>query len=59
MVRKYDYWHIVREVSKEYLKKNTGVKVGVCITLQYKHGKGNEHIDLFDLENGKEIHGAY
>lgn len=59
IVRKYDYWHVITKVSKEYTKKNKQIKIGTCITLQYKHNYDNSKINLFDLKNGKEIKGAY
>ena len=54
---KYNYWHIITKISKEYSKSNPNLKLGFVITHPYK--KDNEGIAMFNLVKGKVYHGAY
>jgi len=54
---KYNYWHIIIAVSKEYKKLHPQVKVGLAITHPYKHD--NLEVDKMDLAKGVEYNGAY
>ena len=54
---KYDYWHIVTKVNKEYKKSSPEMKVGLCITHLYK--KDNEGVCIVNWKTGKEYPSAY
>ncbi len=54
---KYNYWHVVTKVSKEWGKHNPKMKVGLILTHSYK--KDDEGVDMMDLKEGKEYPGAY
>lgn len=55
--RKYENWHIILKVSKEYQKEHPEIKKGLCITNQFT--RHNESINLINLKTGKHYDCAY
>ena len=55
--RKYNYWHIITAVSKEYQKDNPEIKIGLVITHNYP--KRNEGVCIINWKTGKEYKSAY
>ncbi|MBA7623834.1 hypothetical protein ES703_31233 [subsurface metagenome] len=54
---KYNYWHIITKVSKEYKKRNPELQVGLIITHSYK--KDDEGVCIMNWKTGKTFEGAY
>ena len=54
---KYNYWHIISKVSKEYQKHNPEIKVGLVITHSYKIEKGG--VCMVNFKTQKEYKSAY
>ena len=54
---KYNYWHVVTNVSKEWKKRHPEIMVGTVMTHSYK--KDNEGVCMFDMKEGKEFPSAY
>ena len=55
-MRKYQYWHIIMEVGKEY-GKNTKLKKGMIISHHYK--KDGMWVSIIDTKEGKVYDKAY
>ena len=53
---KFEYWHLITKVSKEYQKDNPDIKVGLIIS---NRDKRNGSICLFNLDKKKEYKSAY
>ena len=53
---KFEYWHLITRVSKEYQKDNPDIKVGMIISNRNKRNGG---ICLINIDKKKEYNSAY
>ena len=54
---KYNYWHEIIDISKEYQNEHPELKIGLCITHQRKWH--NLSVDMINIKTGKNYLAAY